>query len=160
MSRYVRHLKPGMTREELVALWGEPDEKGYTAQKCKEPSVFKYGPVEVTFNHANGRLIYVWVRDAADVLRILLPGRGQNPGMIKPHRTPFSEYDPLTDAAETLFHYSTLRRQKRELSQKFINRRARVLRRVIKRCQVELAAIEPHETEAMGPENGLAESNK
>ena len=58
-----------MTREEVLAVWGEPDDKGGTSRKYKTPCIFKYGPVEVVFAPwQSGGLTNVWVRDKSDTL--------------------------------------------------------------------------------------------
>jgi len=45
-------IRKGMTRAELRALLGEPDDVGGTSRKYKVPSVWKYGEVEFAFSAA------------------------------------------------------------------------------------------------------------
>jgi hypothetical protein len=42
-------IREGMTRAELRALLGDPDDVGCTSRKYKEPSIWKYGEVEFAF---------------------------------------------------------------------------------------------------------------
>lgn len=42
-------LRVGMSREEVVALLGVPDQEGGTSRKYRTPSIFKYGNVEFHF---------------------------------------------------------------------------------------------------------------
>ncbi len=39
----------GMTREEVVAVLGEPDDKGGTSRKYKTPRIYRYGGMEFWF---------------------------------------------------------------------------------------------------------------
>jgi hypothetical protein len=39
----------GMSREEVVSTFGEPDLRGGTSRKYRTPSVFRYGRVEFWF---------------------------------------------------------------------------------------------------------------
>jgi hypothetical protein len=56
----VEKLKIGMKREEVVALFGEPDMKGATSRKYPTPSVFRYGLIEFHFAPwKNGGLVFV-----------------------------------------------------------------------------------------------------
>lgn len=54
-------LKAGMSRAEVVSVWGEPDAKGGTSRKYKAPSIYKYGDIELFFAHGNGgKLATIW----------------------------------------------------------------------------------------------------
>jgi O-acetyl-ADP-ribose deacetylase (regulator of RNase III) len=46
------HIREGMTRAELRALLGDPDDVGGTSRKYREPSLWKYGEVEFAFPNA------------------------------------------------------------------------------------------------------------
>jgi hypothetical protein len=46
----------GMTRAELRALLGEPDDVGCISRKYKVPSIWKYGDVEFAFPPAKSAL--------------------------------------------------------------------------------------------------------
>ena len=39
----------GKTRDEVISLLGEPDDKGGTSKKYKTPSIYKYEDIEVFF---------------------------------------------------------------------------------------------------------------
>lgn len=39
----------GLTRDELVSILGEPDDKGAVSRKYPTPSVYKYGDIEYHF---------------------------------------------------------------------------------------------------------------
>jgi hypothetical protein len=43
------HIRLGMTRKELQAILGTPDEVGGTSHKYKVHSIFKYGDVQFVF---------------------------------------------------------------------------------------------------------------
>lgn len=55
-------LRVGMTREQVIAIFGEPPEKGGTSRKYRTPSVFRYGRTEFHFQpwKAGG---LVWVQE-------------------------------------------------------------------------------------------------
>lgn len=64
-------IKPGITRQEVIAILGEPDDWGGTSRKYPTPSVFKYGTVQLYFQPwKDGRLIYA--ADYADGRRVEL----------------------------------------------------------------------------------------
>lgn len=46
----VNLLRIGMSREEVVTLFGEPEIKGGTSRKYPIPSVFRYGTIEFHFS--------------------------------------------------------------------------------------------------------------
>ncbi len=60
----VTQLKMGMTRQEVVAAIGEPDDKGFTNRHERQnncPSIWKYEDLELWFeSHKNGKLIRLW----------------------------------------------------------------------------------------------------
>jgi hypothetical protein len=45
----ITELRVGMSREEVVAILGVPDQQGGTSRKYRTPSIFKYGNVEFNF---------------------------------------------------------------------------------------------------------------
>jgi hypothetical protein len=66
-------LKKGMTRQEVVDVLGEPDDKGVTSRKYKTPAVFKYGCIELYFEqYKNGVLLSVFMRDKTGMGIMLL----------------------------------------------------------------------------------------
>ena len=48
-----RDISLGISREELVALLGEPDDVGGTSRKYRTPGVYKYDDVEFHFAPSN-----------------------------------------------------------------------------------------------------------
>jgi len=57
----VTKLKMGMTREEVVKVIGEPDDKGGTSRKYPTPRIYKYEDLELWFEpNKNGKLIALW----------------------------------------------------------------------------------------------------
>lgn len=66
-------LKLGMTRQELEAVLGIPDEVGGTSRKYQISSIWKYGDVEFVFPAAKSLfesqgqgLLYVYVDDGVE----------------------------------------------------------------------------------------------
>jgi hypothetical protein len=66
-------LRLGMTRQELEAALGIPDEVGGTSRKYQVPSIWKYGDVEFVFPAAKSLLesegqglLYVYVDDGVE----------------------------------------------------------------------------------------------
>ena len=67
-------IRIGMTRAELHALLGKPDEEGGTSRKYRTPCIYKYGDVQFIFpisksvheSEAEG-LQYVYVDDFGEV---------------------------------------------------------------------------------------------
>lgn len=54
-------LRLGMTRDELKAVLGEPDDVGVTSQRWRTPAIFKYAELEFHFGlgpHGLLELIY------------------------------------------------------------------------------------------------------
>lgn len=60
----ISSLKNGMTREEVIATIGEPDDMAMTnryQRKTNRPSIFKYGDLELWFEaEDNGKLVQLW----------------------------------------------------------------------------------------------------
>ncbi len=58
----VTKLRPDMHRDDVIAMFGEPDATGGTSRKYPTPSVFKYGNIELYFfPWKSGELI--WAQD-------------------------------------------------------------------------------------------------
>jgi hypothetical protein len=54
-------IRVGMSREEVVAALGQPDDVGGTSRKYKTPSIYKYGEIELFFEPWNvGKLIMAY----------------------------------------------------------------------------------------------------
>lgn len=49
-------IKPGLNRNEVTELLGEPDDVGGTSRKHREPAVWKYGDVELLFDRETRKL--------------------------------------------------------------------------------------------------------
>ena len=57
-------IRIDMTRDEVRAVLGEPDDVGGTARKHRIPAIWKYGDVEFHFDHtAGGRLFLIYRED-------------------------------------------------------------------------------------------------
>jgi hypothetical protein len=68
-------LRIGMSRDEVVSTFGEPDLKGGTSRKYQTPCVFRYGRIEFLFElWKSGGLKYVQeVDEYGSHIRILFP---------------------------------------------------------------------------------------
>ena len=54
----------GMTRDEVVAALGPPDDMGATSRKYRTPSIYRYGRIEVCFEPwKTGTLHMVYTED-------------------------------------------------------------------------------------------------
>jgi hypothetical protein len=69
------NVRVGMTRDEVVAVFGEPDDMGVTSRKYKTPSVYLYGRIEFYFeSRKSGGLTWVQeVDESGEHLRRLFP---------------------------------------------------------------------------------------
>lgn len=57
-------VRLGMSRDEVVSVFGEPDLNGYPSRKYRTPAVFRYGTVEFLFEPwRSGGLVLVQVVD-------------------------------------------------------------------------------------------------
>ncbi len=66
-------IRIGMTREEVVACIGEPDDVGGTSRKYRTPSIYKYGEIELFFEQSrDGRLTMAYTEDQAGNGKVLL----------------------------------------------------------------------------------------
>ena len=64
MRELLRQVRIGMTRDEIVAVLGPPDDKGCTSRKYRTPSIYKYGDIELHFEPwKTGRLRLVYTED-------------------------------------------------------------------------------------------------
>jgi len=71
--RLSEKLRVGMSREEVLALLGPPDDVGGTSRKYREPAIFKYGQVELHFEPGkDGRLLRAYTEDERGVGTVLL----------------------------------------------------------------------------------------
>jgi hypothetical protein len=71
----VSQLHVGMSREDIFALFGEPDLMGGASRKYRNPSIFRYGRIEFLFESAkSGGLIFVQeVDEFGSHVRTLFP---------------------------------------------------------------------------------------
>jgi hypothetical protein len=57
-------IRVGMSRQEVISVVGPPDDVGGTSRKYRQPSIFKYGRIELHFEPwKNGRLFLVYSED-------------------------------------------------------------------------------------------------
>ena len=62
-----------MSREEVIAALGPPDDVGGTSRKYKTPSIYKYGQIELFFEPSKtGRLTMVYTEDQQGNGKVLL----------------------------------------------------------------------------------------
>ena len=60
----IENLRIGMSREEVVAILGEPDKQGGTSRKYNTPSILKYGQIEFIFERwKSGGLVEAYEAD-------------------------------------------------------------------------------------------------
>lgn len=70
-------LSIGMTRDEVVAVLGPPDDVGGTSRKYRTPRIFRYGRIEVCFEPWKaGRLNLVYTEDDDGIGHVLLGDEG------------------------------------------------------------------------------------
>ena len=73
----------GMSRDDLRAAFGEPDDVGGTSRKHRVPAIWVYGGLEFHFDTAGGELCLIY-QDTADGFVETSIGRRQNaPGAIR-----------------------------------------------------------------------------
>jgi hypothetical protein len=62
-----------MSREEIVAVLGQPDDVGVTSRKYRTPAIYKYGEIELHFESwKSGKLIRAYTEDESGVGKVLL----------------------------------------------------------------------------------------
>jgi hypothetical protein len=68
-------LRIGMSRDEVVSTFGEPDRKGGTSRKYRTPCVFRYGRIEFLFQpwKVGGLVLVQEVDEFGGHLRTLFP---------------------------------------------------------------------------------------
>jgi hypothetical protein len=59
-------IRLGMSRDQLRAAFGEPDDVGATPRKRQEPGIWVYGGLEFHFDHTGGDELFLIYRDNAD----------------------------------------------------------------------------------------------
>jgi hypothetical protein len=69
----VEKVRVGMSRQDVLALLGPPDATGGTSRKYREPSILKYGQIELHFEPwKDGRLVRAYTEDEQSEGRVLL----------------------------------------------------------------------------------------
>jgi len=69
-------VKLGCTRDELRALFGEPDSVGGTSRKHKRPGIWKYGDLEFHFEKdKTDALCLIWSDTDDGHVRVCIPRR-------------------------------------------------------------------------------------
>ena len=60
----IDRIRIGMTRGEVIAALGPPDDVGGTSRKHRTPSIFKYGEIELFFEPwKDGTLVQAYTED-------------------------------------------------------------------------------------------------
>jgi hypothetical protein len=73
-------IRLGMSRDQLRAAFGEPDDVGATSRKRREPAIWVYGGLEFHFDHTAGDELFLIHRDTPDgVVEISISRRPVNP---------------------------------------------------------------------------------
>ena len=65
-------IRLGMSRDQLLAVWGEPDEVGATSRRLGKPAIWVYGRVEFHFDHTAGDELFLIYRDTGGVVEICI----------------------------------------------------------------------------------------
>ena len=79
-------IRLGMSRDDVRAAFGEPDDVGGTSRKRKEPAIWVYGGLEFHFDHTAGDELFLIYRDTAEgfvetsISRRLAKARGATDG--------------------------------------------------------------------------------
>jgi hypothetical protein len=55
----VGKLRIGMTREEVVAVLGKPDDISVLSRRDRPPGIYKYGEIELYFEPGNSGRLYM-----------------------------------------------------------------------------------------------------
>jgi hypothetical protein len=60
----LNRIRIGMTRDEVTAVLGPPDDVGGTSRKYRTPSIYKYGVIELHFEPwKSGKLVMAYTED-------------------------------------------------------------------------------------------------
>jgi hypothetical protein len=59
-------IRLGMSRDEIRATFGEPDDVGATSRKRPEAAIWVYGGLEFHFDHSTGDELFLIYRDNPD----------------------------------------------------------------------------------------------
>jgi len=74
-------VRLGCTREDIRALFGEPDTTGGTSHKHKTPAIWKYGELEFHFGkQSTDVLSLIWSDTPDGVVMICIPRRSEHEG--------------------------------------------------------------------------------
>ncbi|MCP6768809.1 outer membrane protein assembly factor BamE, partial [Klebsiella pneumoniae] len=55
----VGRLRIGMTREEVVAVLGKPDDVSLPSRRNRPPAIYKYGEIELYFASGDSETLYM-----------------------------------------------------------------------------------------------------
>jgi hypothetical protein len=55
----VGRLRTGMTREEVVAVPGKPDDVSVPSRRDRPPAIYKYGEIELHFEPGDAGTLYM-----------------------------------------------------------------------------------------------------
>ena len=55
----VSKVRIGMTREEVVAVLGKPDDVSVLSRRDSPPAIYKYGEIELYFEPGNAGTLYM-----------------------------------------------------------------------------------------------------
>ena len=69
-------IQIGMTRGEVVAILGQPDDVGVTTRKYKTPSIYKYGEIELHFESWKAGTLWMAYQEDEHGNGIVLLGPG------------------------------------------------------------------------------------
>lgn len=83
-------IKPGMSRGDVVAIFGEPDDTGGTSRKYNTPRTYVYGDFEVNFEPWKaGKVTNVWNRkEHRDIKSFTTPCPKCSNGFIEKQQIP------------------------------------------------------------------------
>ena len=78
-------IRLGMSRDDLRATFGEPDDVGGTSHQHREPAIWVYGGLEFHFDYTTDGELWLIFRDTADYVEISIKrlgarGSSQQPG--------------------------------------------------------------------------------
>ncbi len=59
-------IRLGMSRDEVRAVFGEPDDVGGTSRKRRMPGIWVYGGLEFHVDHAAGDKLFLIFRETAE----------------------------------------------------------------------------------------------
>ncbi len=74
-------VRLGQTREDIRALFGEPDDKGGFVRRCRLPCIWKYQELEFHFEpDTKGELVLIYSETPEGIVDVSIPRRGDSIG--------------------------------------------------------------------------------